>query len=278
MSSYVFPGRGSALAGHNGAVRCANWSLDSSRLVTASDDKSCKIWNSTGDMEQCITIDRIEGSSKPSKKFEKEISWSSFYYNDSLVLLTTGRSLFAYSYYIDLTKVSDIKTYEDKCRYNKVHEVLFNDCASITCTSAVNSFLSHFVFVATSAKSLHIYDMNRCSIVRTFENCQERAVHCIKHNEGSLYSRLDSSSSDSYNIFATSAVCDGIRLWDVRQKLCVRKFDSHYNKSHPCGFSWSPCGKYIATTSEDRLVSLLLTKQRVVRVNIPKSNKNLKTV
>ena len=244
------------MTGHNGAVRSVNWSLDSSRIITASDDKTVRIWNSGGDNEQCLRIDNGGSTQKPGAKFEKEISWASLFYNDELALLTSSKSLYAFSYLIDMTKVSDIKTYENKCRFMKVHQVDFKDCAYITAASAPNLIPSNYVFIATSAKSLHIYDMNHCKVARAMEDCHERAVHCIKHNQGSLYNKFSDSlmGNLSYNIFATAAVCDGIKLWDIRQKRCVRKFGNHCNKFHSCGFAWSSCGRYIAASSEDRLV------------------------
>lgn len=36
---------------------------------------------------------------------------------------------------------------------------------------------------------------------------------------------------------------------------CVRRYEGHLNRVHPCGLAFSPCGRFIATGSEDKCVS-----------------------
>lgn len=62
---------------------------------------------------------------------------------------------------------------------------------------------------------------------------------------------FSTQAPDSYNLFLTSAVTDGIKIWDLRTLRCVRRYENHVNRCHPCSSAISPCGRYIATGSED---------------------------
>ncbi|GAB5572062.1 WD repeat-containing protein 27 isoform X14 [Prionailurus iriomotensis] len=55
-----------------------------------------------------------------------------------------------------------------------------------------------------------------------------------------------------YNLFATTAIGDGIKLWDLRTLRCERRFEGHPNHGYPCGIAFSPCGRYVASGAEDR--------------------------
>uniref|UniRef100_A0A667HGL8 Uncharacterized protein n=1 Tax=Lynx canadensis TaxID=61383 RepID=A0A667HGL8_LYNCA len=55
-----------------------------------------------------------------------------------------------------------------------------------------------------------------------------------------------------YNLFATTAIGDGIKLWDSRTLRCEHRFEGHPNHGYPCGIAFSPCGRYVASGAEDR--------------------------
>ncbi|XP_036980535.1 WD repeat-containing protein 27 isoform X6 [Acanthopagrus latus] len=65
---------------------------------------------------------------------------------------------------------------------------------------------------------------------------------------GSMFS---TQAPDSYNLFLTSAVTDGVKIWDLRTLRCVRRYENHVNRCHPCSSAISPCGRFIASGSED---------------------------
>ncbi|KAK1905760.1 WD repeat-containing protein 27 [Dissostichus eleginoides] len=65
---------------------------------------------------------------------------------------------------------------------------------------------------------------------------------------GSMFS---TQAPDSYNLFLTSAVTDGVKMWDLRSLRCVRRYENHLNRCHPCSAAISPCGRFIASGSED---------------------------
>ncbi|GIX66780.1 WD repeat-containing protein 27 [Caerostris darwini] len=78
-----------------------------------------------------------------------------------------------------------------------------------------------------------------------------KPIHQISLNEGSPYT---SQVSSMYDLFLTSALFDGIKIWDLRSKECVLCFKEHKCRSFPCGSMFSPCGKYIATGSEHKSI------------------------
>ena len=39
---------------------------------------------------------------------------------------------------------------------------------------------------------------------------------------------------------------------------CVRRYEGHLNRVHPCGIALSPCGRFIATGAEDKSVGFIL--------------------
>lgn len=57
---------------------------------------------------------------------------------------------------------------------------------------------------------------------------------------------------NAYDLFATAAAGDCIKLWDLRTNRCVRRYEGHLNRVHPCGIALSPCGRFIATGAEDK--------------------------
>uniref|UniRef100_A0A8C4THW9 Uncharacterized protein n=1 Tax=Erpetoichthys calabaricus TaxID=27687 RepID=A0A8C4THW9_ERPCA len=97
--------------------------------------------------------------------------------------------------------------------------------------------------------SVEVFDLNVARSIAVIPDAHCRAAHQIIQNKGSSFS---TQQSEAYNLFLTTAVTEGIKLWDLRTLRCVRRFDGHHNRCHPCGISISPCGKYIATGSENK--------------------------
>ncbi|XP_019405464.1 PREDICTED: WD repeat-containing protein 27 isoform X2 [Crocodylus porosus] len=67
-----------------------------------------------------------------------------------------------------------------------------------------------------------------------------------------LGSAFSTQQPEAYNLFMTTATGDGIKLWDLRTLRCERRFEGHTNRCHPCGIAISPCGRFIASGSEDK--------------------------
>uniref|UniRef100_A0A665WZ86 Uncharacterized protein n=1 Tax=Echeneis naucrates TaxID=173247 RepID=A0A665WZ86_ECHNA len=99
-----------------------------------------------------------------------------------------------------------------------------------------------------SDRSIQVFDMNKCTVASQVPNAHSRAIHCITQNKGSIFS---TQAPESYNLFLTSAVTDGVKMWDLRTLRCVRRYENHLNRCHPCSSAISPCGRFIASGSED---------------------------
>ncbi|XP_041468720.1 WD repeat-containing protein 27-like [Lytechinus variegatus] len=251
-------GKGTAFSGHNGVLNSARWSHDNQWLLTTSDDKTARVWT-RGLADPVMTFDRVNNNfgsdkekptigDKSNPLFEREIKLGQFYYVDRFVLLMSSSSLFMYKYHLD-TKVDDIKRYQTNSRYKLVKQFQLGKAQQITAMSAINTFNSYIVLCAGSDKSIEALDMNVGMTATHIPDVQSRAVHVIAQNQGSIYA---SHQSSSYDLFATSAVTDGIKVWDLRSNKCVKHLEGHLNRAHHCGLCFSPCGKYIATGAEDR--------------------------
>ncbi|XP_053373699.1 WD repeat-containing protein 27-like isoform X2 [Mercenaria mercenaria] len=245
----------SAYTGHNHIVTCVDWSHTGSRLLTSSDDKTARVWVK-GQADPVMTFDRMvkntaimesQINNKDNKAYSKEVHFGQFYFMDKFILLCVGNQLLMYKYHIDTTK-NDIQRYLPQSKYKLVQEWSM-ESQQVSAMSAINSFLSYIVLCACSNKSIEVIDMNTGQRVRKMTEVHSRPVHAICQNEGSQFV---SHPSNAYDLFASAAAGDCIKLWDLRTNRCVRRYEGHLNRVHPCGLSFSPCGRFIATGSEDK--------------------------
>ncbi|XP_033101043.1 WD repeat-containing protein 27-like [Anneissia japonica] len=248
--------KGKSFIGHDSAVNCVSWSHSNQYLLTGSDDKTVKLWLKSLS-EPILTFQNINEKQKQEKTsavkkvksmFNKEIRHAQFYYMDKFILIACDKAFYLYKYIID-TSVDDVKRYQSHSHYKLVNSYSLAQGQQLSALSAINSFYSYIILCAGSDKSLEVFDMNVGKSVRVTNNAHERTVHVVKQNQGSAYVTHPSSA---YDLFATAAITDGIKIWDLRTNRCVKRFEGHQNRVHPCGLSFSPCGKYIATGSEDK--------------------------
>ncbi|XP_041373543.1 WD repeat-containing protein 27-like [Gigantopelta aegis] len=248
----------SSLVVHDGSVNTVAWSHSGNYLLTASDDKTVALWsNKSSDPVMRIekTINnfsvnkdqpKIEKNNQP---FGKEIKHAQFYYVDKFILLSSAGKLYLYKYHLDSNK-DDIKRYVSKSFYRLVQQ-WETDSVTLTCVAAVNAFHSHVVVCAGSNRNIELFDMNEGKLVSTIADSHSRPVHSIGLNRGSAFS---TQPQTAYNLFASAALADCIKLWDTRTQKCVQRLEGHVNKAHNCGLEISPCGTYLASGSEDKCV------------------------
>uniref|UniRef100_A0A8C9XHS2 WD repeat domain 27 n=1 Tax=Sander lucioperca TaxID=283035 RepID=A0A8C9XHS2_SANLU len=225
-------------AGHDKPVSSVSWSLNRQWWLSASEDQSLRIWTH-GSPEPAI----IMGDSL----FSKPIKSAQFYYLDKFLLLASGPSLYLYLYNVDITR-DDIKRYQQRSVIKLARCITTTSATDITALSAINDFFSYIVLVCGSDRSIQVFDMNKGTVASALPDAHSRAVHCITQNKGSMFS---TQAPDSYNLFLTSAVTDGVKIWDLRSLRCVRRYENHLNRCHPCSSAISPCGRFIASGSED---------------------------
>ncbi|XP_014895080.1 WD repeat-containing protein 27 [Poecilia latipinna] len=231
-------GSPTAYIGHDKPVTSVSWSLCRQWWLSAAEDLSLRIWAKSYSEPAIILGDTM---------FSKPIRGAQFYYLDKFLVLTSGPSLYLYLYNVDLTR-DDVKRYKHRSII-KLASCLTPSASEITALSAVNDFLSYIVLVSCSDRSIQVLDMNKGAVGSVLHDAHSRAIHCITQNKGSTFT---SQAPESYNLFLTSAVTDGVKMWDLRTMRCVRRYENHVNLSHACSSAFSPCGRFIASGSEDK--------------------------
>ncbi|XP_067379433.1 WD repeat-containing protein 27 isoform X2 [Channa argus] len=231
-------GNPSVYTGHDKPVSSVSWSLNRQWWLSASEDHTLRIWTH-GSAEPAIMMG--------NNMFSKPIRSAQFYYLDKFLIFATGPSLYLYLYNVDITR-DDIKRYQQRSVVKLARCFTMTPATDITAMSAVNDFFSYIVLMCGSDRSIQIFDMNKGTIASKLPYAHTRAIHCITQNKGSMFS---TQAPDSYNLFLSSAVTDGVKIWDLRTLRCVRRYETHLNRSHLCSSAFSPCGRFIASGSED---------------------------
>ena len=243
---------------HDGNVNSVAWSHSGGFLITASDDKTVALWSNKSS-DPIMRIEKTNNNfsvnkdqpktEKTNQPFAKEIKHAQFYYMDKFVLLASGGTLYLYKYHLDSNK-EEIKRYVSKSFYKLVKQWQ-TASVTLTCLTAVNTFHSHVVLCGGSNRNIELFDMNEGKLAHSIADSHSRPVHSLSLNRGSAFSLQPQSA---YNLFASAALADCIKLWDARTQRCVQRLEGHLNKAHNCGLDISPCGTYLASGSEDKCV------------------------
>ncbi|XP_061545675.1 WD repeat-containing protein 27 isoform X2 [Phycodurus eques] len=234
-------GNPAVYTGHDKPVTSVSWSLSRQCWLSASHDQTLRLW--THDIPEPAVI-------MGKNMFAKHIKAAQFYYLDKFLLLASGDSLHLYLYHVDVTH-DDIKRYQQRSFVQLSSCFATSSGADITDLSAISDFFSYIVLACASDRSIQVFDMNKGEVVAELPDVHSRAVHCITQNKGSMFS---TQAPESYNLFLTSAVTDGVKMWDLRTLRCVRRYENHLNRCHSCSSAISPCGRFIACGSEDKCV------------------------
>ncbi|XP_071404072.1 WD repeat-containing protein 27 isoform X3 [Pithys albifrons albifrons] len=213
-------------SGHDGAVNSVGWSHDRNWLVSASQDRTLRVWSVCN----------------------KEPALILFYFLDTFILLCCGAEFHLLSFHPDTTK-DDLKRYKQRSVCKLVQKFPMASTMEITSLSAVNDFYSYVVLTAGSNRALEVFDLNAGCSTAVMPEVHTRSVHQICQNKGSSFS---TQQPEAYNLFMTTAAGDGIKLWDLRTLRCERRFEGHSSRCYPCGIAVSPCGRFIASGSDDK--------------------------
>uniref|UniRef100_A0A8C3SY48 WD repeat-containing protein 27 n=1 Tax=Chelydra serpentina TaxID=8475 RepID=A0A8C3SY48_CHESE len=232
-------GTPAVFSGHDGAINSVGWSHDKRWLVSASEDRTLRIW-SVRNTEPALFLGK--------EMFRKSIRFAQFYYIDSFILLCCGAEFHLLSYYLDTSK-DDLKRYKQKSICKSVQKFPMASTVEITSLSAINDFYSYIILAAGSNRTVEVFDLNAGCSAAVIPDAHSRSVHQICQNKGSAFS---TQPLEAYNLFMTTATGDGIKLWDLRTLRCERRFEGHINRCHPCGIAVTPCGQFIACGSEDK--------------------------
>ncbi|XP_037549125.1 WD repeat-containing protein 27 [Nematolebias whitei] len=189
--------------GHDKPVSSVSWSLSRQWWLSASEDPSVRIWTNDNSEPAIIMGDNI---------FSKPVKGAQFYYLDKFLLLASGPSVYLYLYNVDTSR-DDIKRYKQRSVIKLASCVRTSSSTDITALSAANDFLSYIILVCGSDHSIQVLDMNKGTAASVLSDAHSRTIHCIAQNKGSIFS---TQTSESYNLFLTSAVTDGVKIWDLR--------------------------------------------------------------
>ncbi|XP_062954459.1 WD repeat-containing protein 27 [Cynocephalus volans] len=228
-----------AFSGHDGAVTAICWSHDGRWLLSAARDRTLRVW-SVRRTELMLLLGK--------DMFSKPVQSAQFYYMDTFILLSSGPECQLLKYHIDTCK-DEIQRYKQKSRAKAVFRLSMTDAVDVTSLSAVNDFYSHVVLAAGRSRTVEVFDLNAGCSAAVIAEAHARPVHEIRQNKGSSFT---TQQPQAYNLFLTTAIGDGIKLWDLRTLRCERRFEGHPNRCHPCGIAVSPCGRFVACGAEDR--------------------------
>uniref|UniRef100_A0A8I3ZZY1 WD repeat domain 27 n=1 Tax=Callithrix jacchus TaxID=9483 RepID=A0A8I3ZZY1_CALJA len=231
-------GTPAVFSGHDGAVNTVCWSHDQRWLLSTAQDRTLRVWSARR-TELALLLGK--------DMFSKPIQSAQFYYIDAFILLSSGPEFQLLKYHIDTCK-DEIKRYKQRSKSKLVCRLSLTDAGDVTCLSAVNDFYSHIVLTAGRNRTVEVFDLNAGCSAAVIAEAHSRPVHQICQNGSSFTTQ----QPQAYNLFLTTAIGDGMRLWDLRTLRCERHFEGHPNRSYPCGIAFSPCGRFVACGAEDR--------------------------
>ncbi|XP_053769512.1 WD repeat-containing protein 27 isoform X5 [Desmodus rotundus] len=232
-------GTPAVFSGHNGAVSTLGWSHNGRWLLSASQDGMLRLWSARSrEAVLCLGKDVLA----------RPVQAAQFYYLDAFLLLSSGPELLLLKYHVD-TRKDEMKRYKQRSGCSPVFRLPMAGAAEVTCLSAVNEFYSYLVLAAGRNRAVEVFDLNAGRSAAVVAGAHARPVHQICQNKGSSFA---TQQPEVYNLFATTAIGDGVRLWDLRTLRCERRFEGHPSRGYPCGMAFSPCGRFLASGAEDR--------------------------
>ncbi|KAL3668089.1 hypothetical protein V7S43_006954 [Phytophthora oleae] len=289
-----FNGEGSVFVGHDQAVRAVHWSQNDRMLVTVGGDKTSRLWTAESDTP-LLTLQGIAppssiaaaaaalGSMSSAKRnTRQDIVEAHFFYMDKFLLSGCGNVARLHQFELDEVyaralssktnpskKKNDVEVLENQSRKKRVAQWSFDEMQSITSLACVNgAFLSSVVVIAGSDRSIRVLDVGAGGggrTVRVVRDAHSRAAHTVALPRPTCYT---SHPSNFYDLLLSSAPDSTTHLWDIRADNCVMRFCEHVNRVHTLGVAFSPCMRYVATGSEDRVAYIydIRTGRRLVKL------------
>ena len=239
------------LLGNDGIVTDLSWRVQPMKtlghlLLTTSLGGKVRLW-CTERSEPLLVFNSIKrNDSKLSSYLSTNITQAQFYYKDKFIIIPNNNDMHVYDYTIERTDASIIKP---QLNYNsyKLLKTLQNAAQKVTAVSCANCFSSQYVVSGTSDRSIHLWNMNQGQVVKTWKEAHTRPTHYL------TVADYISPPAESAHLFASIAVQDGIKLWDIRvdDGRAVMHLHGHVNRQANLRCHISPCGRFVGTGSED---------------------------
>uniref|UniRef100_A0A8C6N757 Uncharacterized protein n=1 Tax=Melopsittacus undulatus TaxID=13146 RepID=A0A8C6N757_MELUD len=232
------------LLGHDGAINSVGWSHDKKWLVSASEDRTLRIW-SVCSHEPALILGK--------EKFHKTVRFAQFYFIDAFILLCCGAEFHVLSFHPDTTK-DDLKRYKQRSVCKLVQTFPMASTMEITSLSAVNEFYSYIVLTTGSNRALEVFDLNAGCSAAVIPEIHTRSAHQICQNK--VYTLLNficsTTKTPSTKKLEAKNIVDSNRVLICSKDGCERRFEGHSSRCYPCGIAVSPCGRFIASGSDDK--------------------------
>eukprot|EP01147_Barroeca_monosierra_P003837 gene3836-6346_t len=229
--------------GHNSKINNISWSYDGNWLLSCEDGEKIIIW-STDQMDAIMTMNNMYHNFKSSAEGTK-LKQAQFYYSDQFILAAHGGDILLYKYHFDPT-VDELKRYLSRSRYKLV--------TSLSNAQAHPSIYAN-IFAMVFDEPL---TLARACIAQRINCTHARPIYKIRQNLGSP---VISHPPNAYNLYLSGSYGDGVGMWDVRTNKCVRRFTQHTCRAVPVGFVFSPCGRFVACGSEDKVAVIYDVRQ-----------------
>ena len=207
----------------------ATWSFDSKWLLTTA-DRRVEVWASDEE-EPRFSINEKRSS----------IAGAQFFFLDRFVILADGNS-------VEMHHLDTERGTAEAFKWP------YEDAHNVTALAAVNTVPSPLILAALSNRCLRILDARNGDVARHMADVHTKPVTSITIPTPSTATH--SVPQDRFNLFATAASDNIVKLWDLRSSSkCAASFTNHvHRRSEALNIAISPCVRYLATGSEDKLV------------------------
>lgn len=228
-------------------IMCMDWSSCRNDLLLVSTKTECSLWNPNN-----LCYFRISKSYFPQNDSILSVQYFSL---DKYILVTHGESISLFNYHLNkkCDKLQDeIRTYSNTNGTFSLYKSIrvASHPFKVVASSVSNEFYSSMAIIASSNRSLYLYDINTHQRMLAYPSLESLA-YSIHQCPASHYNY---ASISDYNLFITSSLKSCINVWDLRYDKKLFNFRMHKNTLMPLSSKISPCGRYIATGSEDKAV------------------------
>jgi len=198
-------------AGHTGPVNSVAWSRDASMLVSASADRTLRVWSPLkSTAEALVVIDRrgagggggaggVPGAlaggvnakvpavgsgagKRGDEMLPDEVKAAQFFYMDRFLCAVVGGRMILYELKLASEGADDLERLRKRHRFREVLCVQ-SRAERIQAMACVNLFLSHLLLCACSNRSIELWDAATNQLVHAIPDAHERVPHALVINE-----------------------------------------------------------------------------------------------